>query len=144
MGNREPENSRPTRKAALLQLLPLAAIAANAQFNEIGKAFVGHYYQMFDASIEQRSTLQSMYQDASMLSFEDEQFMGMQAIMTKLTTLQFQTVAHQPTTTDCQPTLNNGIQVFVTGKLAVPLLLPLQPPTPTLTLRYPALPAPRP
>lgn len=64
-------------------------------------------------------------------------------------TLQFQTVAHQPTTTDCQPTLNNGIQVFVTGKLAVhlapaPLLLPLQPPTPTLTLRYPALPAPRP
>ena len=34
-------------------------------------------------------------------------------------TLQFQTVQHQPTTTDCQPTLNNGIQVFVTGKLAV-------------------------
>merc|ERR1712166_403839 len=76
--NREPENSRPTRKAAL-QLLPLAAMAANAQFNEIGKAFVGHYYQMFDASIEQRSTLQSMYQDASMLTFENEQFMGMQA-----------------------------------------------------------------
>ena len=40
---------------------------------------------MFDASIEQRSTLQSMYQDASMLTFENEQFMGMQAIMTKLT-----------------------------------------------------------
>ena len=36
-------------------------------------------------------------------------------------TLQFQTVQHQPTTTDCQPTLNNGIQVFVTGKLAVKL-----------------------
>ena len=34
-------------------------------------------------------------------------------------TLQFQTVQHQPTTTDCQPTLNNGIIVFVTGKLAV-------------------------
>ena len=46
---------------------------------------MGHYYQMFDASIEQRSTLQSMYQDASMLTFENEQFMGMQAIMTKLT-----------------------------------------------------------
>ena len=44
-----------------------------------------HYYQMFDASIEQRSTLQAMYQDASMLTFENEQFMGMQAIMTKLT-----------------------------------------------------------
>merc|ERR1740117_821973 len=29
---------------------------------------------MFDASIEQRSTLQSMYQDASMLTFENEQF----------------------------------------------------------------------
>lgn len=93
--------------------------APNAQFNEIGKAFVAHYYQAFDASIEQRSTLQTMYQDASMLTFENEQFLGMQAIMTKLTTLQFQTVQHQPTTTDCQPTLNNGIQVFVTGKLAV-------------------------
>ena len=117
-----------------------------ARSAEIGKAFVTHYYQAFDASIEQRATLQGLYQNESMLTFENEQFMGMQAIMTKLTvrrrrpssarpsattelrrarsarqTLQFQTVQHQPTTTDCQPTRDNGIVVFVTGKLAVRL-----------------------
>jgi len=52
-------------------------------------------------------------------------------------TLQFQTVAHQPTTTDCQPTLNNGIQVFVTGKLAVQLALSPAPPPPKVTRPHP-------
>ena len=51
---------------------------------------------------------------------------------------------HQPTTTDCQPTLNNGIQVFVTGKLAVQLRpSPRHLPAPTLTLRSPAAPRAR-
>jgi len=94
-----------------------AAMAApNAQFMEIGPAFVTHYYQQFDTN---RPALQSLYQDSSMLTFEKEQFMGMQAIMTKLTTLAFQTVQHQVTTIDCQPTLGNAISVFVTGKLVV-------------------------
>jgi len=57
-------------------------------------------------------------------------------------------VQHQPTTTDCQPTLNNGIQVFVTGKLAVQLRpSPRHLPAPTRTLRPrappPALPPAR-
>ena len=65
--------------------MPLVSRLNAVRSAEIGKAFVTHYYQAFDASIEQRSTLQSMYQDASMLTFENEQFMGMQAIMTKLT-----------------------------------------------------------
>jgi hypothetical protein len=53
---------------------------------------VQHYYQMFDTN---RPALQSLYQEGSMLSFESEQFMGIQAIMTKLTTLKFSTVLHQ-------------------------------------------------
>ena len=65
--------------------VPLVSRLFAVRSAEIGKAFVTHYYQMFDASIEQRSTLQAMYQDASMLTFENEQFLGMQAIMTKLT-----------------------------------------------------------
>jgi len=89
---------------------------ANAQFSEIGKAFVGHYYQAFDTN---RASLQALYQAESMLSFENEQFAGMQNIMTKLTTLAFQTVQHQVTTIDCQPSFANGIAVFVTGKLVV-------------------------
>jgi len=56
--------------------------APNAQFAEIGKAFAQHYYQTFDTN---RAALHSLYQNESMLTFENEQFMGMQAIMTKLT-----------------------------------------------------------
>ena len=44
--------------------------APNAQFNEIGPAFINHYYQQFDTN---RTALQSLYQDASMLTFEKEQ-----------------------------------------------------------------------
>lgn len=90
--------------------------APNAQFAEIGPAFVTHYYQQFDTN---RTALQSLYQAESMLTFEKEQFAGMQAIMTKLTTLNFQSVQHQVTTIDAQPTVGNGITVFVTGKLVV-------------------------
>mmetsp|Transcript_12660 Transcript_12660/g.38688 ORF Transcript_12660/g.38688 Transcript_12660/m.38688 type:complete len:127 (-) Transcript_12660:871-1251(-) len=91
-------------------------MAANAQFAEISKAFVQHYYQMFDTN---RQALQGLYQDGSMLSFESEQFMGIQAIMTKLTTLKFNTVQHQVSTLDSQPTPSGGIICFVTGKLIV-------------------------
>ena len=77
--NPRSHSQSPTAASAARQP-PVAARSA-----EIGKAFVTHYYQKFDTSIEQRSTLQSLYQDDSMLTFENEQFMGMQAIMTKLT-----------------------------------------------------------
>ena len=49
---------------------------------EIGKAFTTHYYQTFDAT---RVNLQTLYKEDSLMTFENEQFMGMQAIMTKLT-----------------------------------------------------------
>ena len=48
--------------------MPLVSRLNAVRSAEIGKAFVEHYYRAFDASIEQRSTLQTMYQDASMLT----------------------------------------------------------------------------
>ena len=59
-------------------------MAANGDFDAIGKAFIGHYYQMFD-NPQTRVNLQSLYQDTSLMTYENEQFMGMQSIMTKLT-----------------------------------------------------------
>ena len=82
---------------------------------EIGPAFAQHYYTTFDST---RANLQTLYKDDSLLTFENEQFMGMQPIMTKLTTLQFQTVIHKTTTCDAQP-CEDGILVMVTGDLAV-------------------------
>ena len=49
---------------------------------DIGPAFAQHYYNTFDTN---RVNLQSLYKDGSLLTFENEQFMGMQSIMTKLT-----------------------------------------------------------
>mmetsp|Transcript_3495 Transcript_3495/g.5071 ORF Transcript_3495/g.5071 Transcript_3495/m.5071 type:complete len:115 (+) Transcript_3495:358-702(+) len=42
-------------------------------FEEVGSAFVQHYYQVFDSN---RAGLQSLYQDVSMLTFEGEKIMG--------------------------------------------------------------------
>merc|ERR1712137_766725 len=89
---------------------------ANAQFADIGKAFVQHYYKEFDSN---RINLQQLYKEPSMLTFENEQFMGMQTIMQKLTTLQFTSVTHQVLTIDSQPTPSGGVLTFVTGKLVV-------------------------
>uniref|UniRef100_A0A7S3FJJ0 NTF2 domain-containing protein n=1 Tax=Haptolina ericina TaxID=156174 RepID=A0A7S3FJJ0_9EUKA len=89
---------------------------ANAQFADIGKAFVTHYYQTFDTN---RQELQHLYQEGSLMTFETEQFQGMQGIMTKLMALPFQSVQHQTTTIDSQPSESNGIVVFVTGNMAI-------------------------
>ena len=62
--------------------LPLVTLRGARCVADIGKAFIEHYYQTFDTA---RVNLQTLYQDGSMLTFENEQFMGMQAIMTKLT-----------------------------------------------------------
>jgi hypothetical protein len=51
-------------------------------FEEVGKQFVQHYYNTFDTN---RAALQTLYTDVSMLSYEGEQFLGMQPIMVKLT-----------------------------------------------------------
>ena len=92
-------------------------MAQQPSFEDIGKAFVGHYYNLFDAN--KRSELGALYQETSMLTFEGEKFQGRDKIVGKLTTLNFQTVKHQLTTVDAQPTTGSGIIVFVSGNLAV-------------------------
>jgi hypothetical protein len=52
-----------------------------ASFEEVGKQFVQHYYNIFDT---QRDQLATLYTEQSMLSYEGEQFLGVQGIMGKL------------------------------------------------------------
>eukprot|EP01116_Phalansterium_solitarium_P003962 TRINITY_DN14815_c0_g1_i1.p1 TRINITY_DN14815_c0_g1~~TRINITY_DN14815_c0_g1_i1.p1 ORF type:complete len:125 (-),score=8.24 TRINITY_DN14815_c0_g1_i1:112-486(-) len=84
---------------------------------DIGKAFVTHYYSLFDQN--QRAQLATLYQNESMLTFENDKIQGREAIGTKLSGLPFQQVKHAITSLDCQPTPGNGILVFVCGKLTV-------------------------
>jgi len=88
----------------------------NIDIDAVSKAFVSHYYTVFDSD---RSKLGGLYQDNSMLTFEGERTQGRTAIVAKLTALSFQQVAHKVDTMDAQPAPGNGIVVFVSGALQV-------------------------
>jgi len=88
-----------------------------SNFEEVAKAFVTHYYTLFDEN--KRHELHSLYQNESMLTFENEKYQGSDNIVKKLTSLAFQTVKHGLTTLDAQPTPGSGILIFACGNLAV-------------------------
>jgi hypothetical protein len=85
-----------------------------ASFEEVGKQFVMHYYNVFDT---QRDQLATLYTEQSMLSYEGEQFLGTQGIMGKLGGMP--SIQHKLVTFDAQPTFNNGILAFVSGDLII-------------------------
>ena len=85
-----------------------------ADFETVGKQFVEHYYKMF---AEDRPQLMNLYGDQSMMSFEGEQFLGGQSILTKLHT--FGQVNHKITTFDAQPTSGEGIICMISGDLSI-------------------------
>ncbi|CAN6550972.1 unnamed protein product [Malus baccata var. baccata] len=81
----------------------------------VSKAFVEHYYTLFDAN---RGALANLYQETSMLTFEGQKIQGSQSIVAKLTSLPFQQCQHSITTVDCQPSgPAGGMLVFVSGNL---------------------------
>jgi hypothetical protein len=82
----------------------------------VGRAFLDYYYGLFSTN---RAGLASLYQDTSLLTFEGTKFQGQQAIVNKLTTMPFHSVAVARDTVDIQPSISGGILIFVTGKLMV-------------------------
>ncbi|XP_073005337.1 nuclear transport factor 2B-like [Typha latifolia] len=88
---------------------------AGDQLEMVAKAFVDHYYNLFDTS---RAALASLYGHTSMLSFEGEKFIGADDIGRKLTQLPLGQCKHFASTIDCQPSaFAGGIIVFVSGNL---------------------------
>lgn len=83
--------------------------------DDVARAFVGHFYMLFDSN---RAGLAGLFQDSSMLSFEGKPFLGQAQIMQQLNTLGA-AVAHKPVTIDAQPTFNGGVLVFVSGDLSI-------------------------
>ena len=59
----------------------MSVMGDKPQFQQVGEAFVSHYYQNFDSN---RGGLGPLYRDNSMLTFEGEQVMGAQNIVQKL------------------------------------------------------------
>eukprot|EP01108_Squamamoeba_japonica_P004459 TRINITY_DN351_c0_g1_i3.p1 TRINITY_DN351_c0_g1~~TRINITY_DN351_c0_g1_i3.p1 ORF type:complete len:120 (-),score=37.97 TRINITY_DN351_c0_g1_i3:48-407(-) len=83
---------------------------------QVAQGFVQHYYTQFG---QDRRQLGALYGPNSMLTFEDKQVMGGPAIVETLAALPFQTVRHVPKSVDAQPTVGNGVVVFVSGDLFV-------------------------
>jgi len=89
----------------------------NPQFTQIGEQFTQHYYNTFDTN---RAGLSALYCNESMLSFEGEQFQGVNNIVEKIKGLPFQSVKHNIVKADYQPNpVNGGVIIFVTGDLFV-------------------------
>ncbi len=89
-----------------------------SDFVAIAKSFSDFYYATFDRN---RAELRALYKDVSMLTFENTQFQGQNAIIEKLTSLPFQRVQHRITTVDAQPANPQvgSILVMITGQLLV-------------------------
>ncbi|TIC03618.1 nuclear transport factor 2 [Wallemia mellicola] len=68
-----------------------------------------------------RSQLRGLYRDGSMLTWESNQILGVNAILEKLEGLPFQKVVHKTDTIDAQPSSASvaSLMVLVTGQLIV-------------------------
>ena len=89
-------------------------------FDEVGQAFVQHYYSKFDVPDAQVRTtgLNDLYDpEHSFMTFEGNQVRGRQAILEKFGALPFRAIAHAITKTDCQPLQDGAILVTVIGQL---------------------------
>lgn len=88
------------------------------QVDTVGKAFVDHYYHLFD---NDRPSLSSLYQPMSMLSFESQRLEGIDNICNKLNQLPSGQCHHAISTIDTQPSsFPRGNMVFVSGSLLLP------------------------
>eukprot|EP00123_Amoebidium_parasiticum_P019338 comp24613_c0_seq1/m.46803 comp24613_c0_seq1/g.46803 ORF comp24613_c0_seq1/g.46803 comp24613_c0_seq1/m.46803 type:complete len:125 (-) comp24613_c0_seq1:223-597(-) len=84
-------------------------------YKAVGSQFCGFYYPTFASN---RQALVNLYQADSMLSWENQDFKGAQSIMEKLTTLPFQQIQHQITSTDVQPGPDGAsVLILVLGQL---------------------------
>ncbi|XWS19456.1 hypothetical protein CRYUN_Cryun31cG0017600 [Craigia yunnanensis] len=87
------------------------------QIDLVGKAFVDHYYHLFE---NDRPALSPLYQPSSMLTFEGQKIQGVECITAKFNQLPFDQCRHVISTIDSQPSSTGGIVVFVSGSLRLP------------------------
>eukprot|EP00250_Pteridium_aquilinum_P021653 c25191_g6_i1 orf=48-431(+) len=85
----------------------------------LGRAFAEQYYAHFDTN--RGSVVEAFYDDASCLTFEGQQMVGISAIAKKLTSLSFPHCKHYISTIDCQASgPAGGLLVFVSGSMQLP------------------------
>uniref|UniRef100_A0A0B7BLD9 Nuclear transport factor 2 n=1 Tax=Arion vulgaris TaxID=1028688 RepID=A0A0B7BLD9_9EUPU len=89
----------------------------NPNFDSIGKQFVEQYYLVFDNK-DIRGQVAVMYHPTdALLTFEGQQFQGVESIAEKMKTIPLDNMFRHITTIDCQPTMDGGVLVNVIGQL---------------------------
>jgi len=81
-----------------------------ADINSIAKQFTDFYYNTFDVN---RALLEPLYREHSMLTWEGQPISGAKAVIKHLTSLSFNTVKHQVSTLDAQPSSPTVASVIV-------------------------------
>ena len=92
----------------------------NPNFESIGQAFVGAYYQRFDVSdsTARTTSLAELYDDnESIMTFEGTQAKGKVGILAKFQALTFRSIQRAVTKVDSQPCADGSILVNVIGQL---------------------------
>uniref|UniRef100_A0A672S1I9 NTF2-related export protein n=1 Tax=Sinocyclocheilus grahami TaxID=75366 RepID=A0A672S1I9_SINGR len=96
-------------------------MAEKPMWEQIGSGFVQHYYQQFDTDRVPNPyyfvLIDPYCTDASCLTWEGEGFQGKSAIMTKLSSLPFQSIQHIITAQDHHPTPDSCVMSMVMGQL---------------------------
>mmetsp|Transcript_14704 Transcript_14704/g.21175 ORF Transcript_14704/g.21175 Transcript_14704/m.21175 type:complete len:122 (+) Transcript_14704:818-1183(+) len=83
--------------------------------NMLAKQFTEHYYGTFDTSPQ---NLSGLFTQNSMMTFEGQQFQGVQNILQKIT--QIGRTGHEVKTVDVQPSVTeNALIIFVTGMITI-------------------------
>lgn len=83
-------------------------------FNEVGLGFSGQYYQCFQSN---RAGLQGVYRANSLMTWAGEQMQGVEAIMTRFSTLAFGNCQFKVEETDCHPSVSGGVIMVVNGEV---------------------------
>jgi hypothetical protein len=83
-------------------------------WEQLGRQFVTTYYQTFDTD---RLAVLPLYHSSAMMTFEDSIVQGHESIREALANKPFQTIQHIITKLDCQPTVDRGVIILVTGRL---------------------------
>ncbi|KAG0326036.1 Nuclear transport factor 2 [Dissophora globulifera] len=86
-----------------------------AEATAIAQQFTEYYYSTFDTN---RSGLQPLYRETSVLTWEGAAIQGGKAIVDKLVSLPFTSVQHRVSTQDAQP-VGDMLVIAVTGQLLI-------------------------
>eukprot|EP00462_Mataza_sp_D1_P000132 CAMPEP_0175090390 /NCGR_PEP_ID=MMETSP0086_2-20121207/1316_1 /TAXON_ID=136419 /ORGANISM="Unknown Unknown, Strain D1" /LENGTH=129 /DNA_ID=CAMNT_0016363007 /DNA_START=88 /DNA_END=477 /DNA_ORIENTATION=- len=94
-------------------------MASQEQCEQIGKAFLQHYYNVWSQGKQAWAQLATLYQGASKMQYENTKVEGQQAIMQHIGNLKVNKMQHHIDTLDCQQSGCNTVFVFVTGKVKI-------------------------